>query len=193
MNRTRFWQALAPCAIVILGLFASAAEGLENADRPLPEALSRRSLTNFTYSCGLDGDLSFDLHNGMYKASRPYIQGHETTVTANLVQAAWGEVPGAGATDQAVAVVYTYNTGGTGHFYQLSLVGVCLQQPCELACAELGDRVQLLEIDITDDGKIVAKLVVHGENDLACCPTRHVTRTWTYTPENKNSGTLQQQ
>lgn len=155
-----------------------------------PQALSRHALGNYTYACGLDNKMSIPLRNGTYSHKIPYLEGHSATVSANLVEAAWGHVSGAGDTGDAAAVVYVYNTGGTGYFYQLTLLGLCRQQPCELACTPLGDRIQLLELDISDQGNIVAKLVTHGEDDPACCPSKHVTKTWQYKPENNTRGEL---
>ncbi len=156
-----------------------------------PQALSRHVLSNFSYACGLDNDMRIPLRNGTYSHKTPYLEGHSATISANLVEAAWGQVPEAGDTNDVAAVVYVYNTGGTGQFYQLTLLGLCQQQACELACTALGDRVQLLELDITDQGEIVAKLVTHAENDPACCPTKHVTKTWKYEPQNNISGKLE--
>jgi len=183
-----------PCrilaALVLACLCLATASAHADADAPLPKALSRTSLLNHTYACGLDDDLRFPMRNGLFKSSAPYLEGRSADITAQVVQAAWGVIPGAGDTNRAAAVVYTYNTGGTGHYYQLSLVGVCRQQPCELACISLGDRIQLLEIDITDTGAVVANLVVHAENDPACCPTSHVTRTWNYASDSNSQGAL---
>lgn len=177
-------------AALVLLTIVSAPVCAEDKNALPPEALSRLALGNFTYSCGLDNDRHIPMRNGTYSQKIPYVEGHSATTSANLVEAAWGHVPGAGDTGSAAAVVYVVNTGGTGHFYQLTLLGLCRQQPCELACTSLGDRIQLLELDISDQGDIVAKLVTHGKDDPACCPTQHVTKTWKYKPKNNTGGEL---
>lgn len=159
-------------------------------DAEIPPALSAKALGNFNYACGLD-DMSFPMRNGLYKREAPYLEGRSMTISANLTQAAWGNIPGAGDSGQVAAVVYVYNTGGTGYFYQLSLLGLCGGRACELACAPLGDRVQLQNIEM-QNGAIEVSLVTHAENDPACCPSKHETQTWVYEQQNEIPGELVQ-
>jgi hypothetical protein len=72
--------------------------------------------------------------------------------------------------DQDAAVIYAYNTGGTGFFTLLCAVVNDQGLPKNIALADLGDRVKINAISIRS-GKIVIDLVTHGPNDPACCPT----------------------
>ena len=68
------------------------------------------------------------------------------------------------------AVIYTYNTGGSGFFTMLCAVINDQGQPKNIAPEVLGDRVKINSLSI-HAGKIIIDLVVHGPNDPACCPT----------------------
>jgi hypothetical protein len=68
------------------------------------------------------------------------------------------------------AVIYGYNTGGTGFFTMLGAVITDQGKPKNIALTDLGDRVKINSLSI-QAGKIIIDLVVHGPNDPACCPT----------------------
>ncbi len=71
---------------------------------------------------------------------------------------------------KAAAVIYAYNTGGSGIFTMLCAVINDQGQPKQVAAADLGDRVIINSLSIRS-GKIIIDMVVHGPNDPACCPT----------------------
>lgn len=76
------------------------------------------------------------------------------------------------------AVIYGYNTGGTGFFAMLCAIINDHGKPSQIASADLEDRVKINSLSIKP-GKIVIDMVTHGPNDPACCPT--VKKIATYT------------
>jgi hypothetical protein len=68
------------------------------------------------------------------------------------------------------AVIYGYNTGGSGFFTMLCAVMNDQGKPKNTALIDLEDRVKINSLSI-QAGKIVIDMVVHGPNDPACCPT----------------------
>ncbi len=76
------------------------------------------------------------------------------------------------------AVIYGYNTGGSGFFTMLCAVINDHGKPKNIAIADLEDRVKINSLSI-HAGKIIIDMVTHGPNDPACCPT--VKKIATYT------------
>jgi hypothetical protein len=68
------------------------------------------------------------------------------------------------------AVIYGYNTGGSGFFVVLCAVINDHGQPRNTALIDLEDRVKINSLTIRS-GKIIIDMVTHGPNDPACCPT----------------------
>jgi hypothetical protein len=68
------------------------------------------------------------------------------------------------------AVIYGYNTGGSGFFVMLSAVINDQGKPKFIAFADLEDRVKINSLSI-QSGKIVVDMVIHGPNDPAPFPT----------------------
>jgi hypothetical protein len=71
---------------------------------------------------------------------------------------------------QDAAVIYGYNTGGTGFFTVLCAVMNEKGQPKNSALIDLEDRIKINSLRI-QAGKIIVDLVTHGPHDPACCPT----------------------
>jgi hypothetical protein len=72
--------------------------------------------------------------------------------------------------DQDAAVIYGYNTGGTGFFTVLCAVMHDKGTPNNSALIDLEDRVKINSLSIRS-GKIIVDMVTHGPNDPTCCPT----------------------
>ena len=89
---------------------------------------------------------------------------------------AFGDVNGDGADDAVVTL--TSRGGGTGVWHCLAVVVNHGGQPWNVATQCLGDRDRIAAIRITDDGVIIADVVIHGPGDGACCPS--VETTWRY-------------
>ncbi len=151
------------------------------------DSLSSSVLGNLTYACGLEKQVTLPLRNGLFQGELPMTEGRNAPCCATLVQAAWGQIPGAGDNDHAAAVIYVHNCGDEAWFYMLSLVGSTGQSPHELACAPLGDRIQVQHVEI-DKGAVTVKLVTHAPEDPACCPTRAVTQVYDYVPAPASPG-----
>lgn len=71
---------------------------------------------------------------------------------------------------QDAAVIYGYNTGGSGFFVVVCAVINEKGKPKNIALADLEDRVKINSLRI-QSGKIIIDMVVHGPNDPSCCPT----------------------
>lgn len=74
-------------------------------------------------------------------------------------------------------VVLSYNGGGTGRFAWLLVLSPGRGAPREEARFRLGDRIQIIDLEVVDDS-IVMNAVVQGPGDAACCPT--LLRRWTW-------------
>jgi hypothetical protein len=76
------------------------------------------------------------------------------------------------------AVIYAYNTGGSGFFIMLCAVINDQGKSNNIPVTDLGDRVKINSLSIESE-KIIIDMVTHGPNDPACCPT--VKKIATYT------------
>jgi heat shock protein HslJ len=83
--------------------------------------------------------------------------------------------------DEAVVVLWQ-SAGGSGTYLYLAVMGQADSTMVNLATAPIGDRVQIRSGRI-DHGKIKLDLVQQGPGDAACCPSRIVTRSWTFGAE----------
>jgi hypothetical protein len=103
------------------------------------------------------------LQNGEFTRRNP-----DNPLFVNVVKAALGHLTRNQTKD--AAVIYAYNTGGSGFFMVLCAVINDQGQPKNVALTDLGDRVKINALSI-QSGEIVIDLVTHGPNDPACCPT----------------------
>jgi len=92
----------------------------------------------------------------------------DDSLSVNIVKIARGHLSHDQAED--AAVIYSYNTGGSGIFLMLGAVLNDQGKPRNIASTGLGDRVKINSLTI-QSGKIVIDLVTHGRHDPACCPT----------------------
>lgn len=103
------------------------------------------------------------LKNGEFTRRNP-----DNPLYVNLVKIILGHLSHNQTKD--AAVIYAYNTGGSGFFMMLCAVINDQGQPKNIALADLGDRVKINSLSI-HAGKIIIDMVTHGPNDPACCPT----------------------
>ena len=82
---------------------------------------------------------------------------------------AFGDLNGDGLED--AAVVLSYSGGGSGTFFDLFAVLNQNGTPDAVGSRDLGDRVRIKSLEITD-GDIVLMMVAHGPDDGLCCPTQ---------------------
>jgi hypothetical protein len=76
------------------------------------------------------------------------------------------------------AVIYGYNTGGSGFFVVLCAVINENGKLKQTAAVDLEDRVKINSLSI-HSGKIIVDMVVHGPKDPSCCPTVKKIATFT--------------
>jgi hypothetical protein len=103
------------------------------------------------------------LKNGEFARRNP-----DNPLFVSVVKIAFGYLANHQTKD--AAVIYGYNTGGSGFFVMLSAVINDQGKPKFIALADLEDRVKINSLSI-QSGKIVVNMVIHGPNDPACCPT----------------------
>ena len=95
-------------------------------------------------------------------------RNQDNPLFVNIVKLALGQLSKNQTRD--AAVIYAYNTGGSGFFMMLCAVINDQGQPKNIARTDLGDRVKINSLNI-HAGKIIIDMVTHGPNDPACCPT----------------------
>ena len=95
-------------------------------------------------------------------------RGSDNPLFVNLVKIALG--PLSKNQTKGAAVIYAYNTGGSGIFMMLGAVINDRGQLKDIAQTDLGDRVKINSLSI-HAGKIIIDMIIHGPNDPACCPT----------------------
>jgi hypothetical protein len=103
------------------------------------------------------------LQNGEFTRRNP-----DNPLFVDVVKIALGHLSPNQSKD--AAVIYAYNTGGSGFFTMLCAMINDHGKPKQIASADLGDRVKINSLSI-QSGKIIIDLVTHGPNDPACCPT----------------------
>ncbi len=111
------------------------------------------------------------LKNGEFARRNP-----DNPLFVNVVKIALGYL--SNNQTQDAAVIYGYNTGGSGFFVVLCAVINDQGKPKNTALIDLEDRVKINSLSI-QSGKIIIDMVTHGPNDPACCPT--VKKIATYT------------
>jgi heat shock protein HslJ len=123
---------------------------------------------------------SITLDKGVWEG-QPFVEGGASRPRAGLVDGfrLSGDLNGDGR-DEAVVLLWE-NSGGTGTFTRLVVMGRRGEEgkPVSLATTDLGDRVQVRAGRI-DGRRIELDMVQAGPTDAACCPTSLVTRMWTF-------------
>jgi hypothetical protein len=95
-------------------------------------------------------------------------ENSDNPLYVRIVDLALGSLSNKPSTDGAV--IYGYNTGGTGFFVMLCAVIHDQGKPKNTALIDLEDRVKINSLSIRS-GEIIVDMVTHGPNDPACCPT----------------------
>jgi len=103
------------------------------------------------------------LNNGQFSRRNP-----DNPLFVDIIKIAVGHLSNNQTKD--AAVIYGYNTGGSGFFKLLCAVINENGRPKNIAIADLGDRTKINSLRI-QSGKIIIDMVAHGPNDPACCPT----------------------
>lgn len=136
--------------------------------------LSDRALANATYLSEFTESGEVTLADGEFGAT--LADGDDGSLRVLLTDIiARGDLNGDEVED--AAVIITSSMGGTGVFHDLAAVLNVDGEAQNVAIAELGDRVNILDLAVSD-GQIVAAMITHGENDPMCCPSLAVTNTY---------------
>ncbi len=130
-------------------------------------------LSNMSYMSFLSPTGVVTLTNGTYEDTENRITaGIGTTPTV-----AYGTIDG----EAAAAVIIGESGGGSGQFVNLALVMDVDGAPTNVAITQLGDRVGIDGLTITENGLVVVDMIAQGPSDPMCCPTMPVTRIYAYT------------
>jgi hypothetical protein len=103
------------------------------------------------------------LHNGQFTRRDP-----DNPLFVKIVDLSLGYLSNNRTKD--AAVIYGYNTGGSGFFVVLCAVINANGKLKYSALVDLEDRVKINSLRIKS-GKIIVDMVTHGPNDPSCCPT----------------------
>lgn len=128
--------------------------------------LDVEEIKNFEYSFG-SGDKKYKLTDGSY------VETFSDTASENYVgifdeRIVFGDFDNDGKND--AVVILDSSSGGTGHFYELTIVLDRNGEPFQIASENLGDRTIFNSLEIKD-GKIIIDMIMHGPRDEGCCPT----------------------
>ena len=129
----------------------------------VPGGLTLDMLKNGTYHTPAY-DRTVTLVNGSYSEG----SGASAFSVFMLGAYAFGDLNGDGRTD--AAILLAENTGGSGIFESVIAVTDQGGTPHQQSLAQLGDRVQIMSVDISS-GVIHLDMLVQGPNDPMCCPS----------------------
>lgn len=172
--------ALLCAALPLVGVQAAAsAPAVQQDVTPEPtvepagqSSITEEELANMAYQSMLAPSGVVTLTDGSYEdAENRIFVGIGMTPTV-----AYGQIDG----QDAAVVVIGESGGGSGSFESIALVLDVDGTPTNVATALLGDRVGVVDLNITDSGLIVVDMIAQGPNDPMCCPTMPVTRIYAY-------------
>jgi heat shock protein HslJ len=127
------------------------------------------------------GDEPVKLTDGAWEGE-PFTEGSALRPAVRLVRdfIRTGDLDGERG-DEAV-VLLASNSGGTGEYIHLAVVGYREGVPSCLATTLLGDRVQVMSVRILqgETKRIWMEVVKPGPDDALCCPGDVVIYGWTY-------------
>jgi uncharacterized membrane protein len=158
-------------------IIAAALSGCDSGDpgpAPAPAALTPDRLQAATFRGVLDTPVT--LVDGRFEGE-PFMPDSASRPVVTLVPdvMASGDLTGDG-NDETV-VMLAHNAGGSGVSIYLAVLQGTRRGPENIATVRLGDRVKVLDLEISD-GKLASQLVEHGPKDPMCCPTVKVRREW---------------
>jgi len=113
---------------------------------------------------------------GRYEGA-PFVAGGASRPVVMLLETprASGDLTGDGEPESAV--VLAANSGGSGTFVYLAVLGRSGAEPANLATVFLGDRVRVSELQI-ESGALSAQILAHAPGDPSCCPSEQIVRRW---------------
>ncbi len=104
------------------------------------------------------------------RSAMPVAPGSASMAVTTLLQQSYGQLDGAGATD--AAVILAHNSGGSGTFYYLAVVGTNDPAPA----LRLGDRLIVQRLSAANGQVVVTYLDRAFDTPFAAPPTMPVTR-----------------
>jgi len=133
-------------------------------------------LKNMQYSGFVGSPGPVTLVNGRYEGP-PYAAGASARLTVTFARDfhITGDLNGDGQ-DEAV-ILLAENTGGSGTFNYLAVVGRKEGKPVNLATTPLGDRVQMRGARI-EGRRLIVDVLQASPQDTMCCPGELATATW---------------
>lgn len=139
-----------------------------------PAAPTAEDLANAAYAGIYDEEVR--LSDGVFEGE-PFAPGGASRPTVRLLpdRVAFADLDGDGV-DEGVAILVE-NSGGSGSFVYLAVVGMRDGTPASLDTSRIGDRVKVLSLE-AGSGRVRMELVEHAPGDPVCCPTREVQREW---------------
>ncbi len=134
----------------------------------VPPGLELAALKAATYRTGFTNSGSAILQDGVY--TEPSVAGGASLNTVTLQEpVTYGRLPDGRV---VAAVILASETGGSGTFYELELMGLLENgSPLNLAYTFLGDRVKIQSVEFMDDGSLVVDMLTAGPNDPLAAPT----------------------
>ena len=153
-------------AAILTGCGGAGGEAETVAPTPTP---TLEQAQNLTYA-GIE-DEPVKLDGGEWEGA-PFREDSPLRPRVNLVRdfVRTGDLDGRPG-DEAVVLLGS-NSGGTGEYVHLAVVGVRDGAPVNLATTKLGDRVQVMAADVVtaEAGRIRLEIVRPGPGDALCCP-----------------------
>ena len=140
----------------------------------LSKSFTRGELANTSYLNEFAGSGIVELVDGLYR--EPISEGSALELEVLLTtHAVFGDVTGFGSEDAVVVLVS--KPGGSGSFYDLAVVRKQDDTLTNIARIQLGDRIQIKNLQI-EDGEIVVEMLTQGPNDPLCCSTQNVSNRY---------------
>jgi hypothetical protein len=159
-----------PAAGLVLAVLALAACG--PAAKPEP-ALTLAELKSADLQTEYVSGGVVRLTGGEYREPAAAGAAAQTVVTLAGPIAYAGLVSG----QPAAAAIVATQTGGSGTFLDLVVIGRRDGQATQIAGTHLGDRIKVEAIAF-ERGIVTLTMVVHGPDDPMCCPTQRSTRRY---------------
>lgn len=131
------------------------------------------ALANATYQSDFTESGSVTLTNGVYRA--PIVEDAASELIVELTEHIAAGTLADG--QEALAVILTTQSGGTGAFFDLAVIVQQEDQLVNVAKTQLGDRVVINDLAI-ENGEIRVDMVTQGPDDPMCCPTQQVMETY---------------
>jgi heat shock protein HslJ len=164
-------------SLLVLGLTACGQkESAPTAPAPAgpPPTPTLEQIKGATISGVFDQAITFA--NGKYEG-QPVEPGASSRPTAMLWEplVVFGNVDGAPGNE--AVVLLSSNSGGSGEFVYVAVLGVRDGKLMNLGTAQVGDRAKVRNVWL-EQGRIVMDLVEAGPKDAACCPTQMARKTY---------------